>query len=312
MKVVLVLVVVGYCVVLVVVVNGNLKLGQWQIVFEQMGIIQGMVLWIICVVDKIVDIDKDYVMVIIDCGDCKIVIEGDKQFYVGDKVMVNWVIGDMEGDLDVDNVVMKLMVQWMRYSDQNGSNFEEIGIKGSDIYEIQVGDVDYYIGIKIILIIIIGDFVVVIELLLKDLLIDVGGGVDGDDILEGLVVDENVYVVIYEKDLNINLLKNLGMIFKMNIIYQVLLWSDKNGNGIYDVGENVIDQYDYCWKFVGISVIVGIGIGGIVNENWNDKDFVILFINVEVKEVFEGVDGGVIVGSDGVQGFVLFIDYKCK
>lgn len=310
MKVVLVLVVVGYCVVLVVVVNGNLKLGQWQIVFEQMGIIQGMVLWIICVVDKIVDIDKDYVMVIIDCGDCKIVIEGDKQFYVGDKVMVNWVIGDMEGDLDIDNMVIKVIVKWVSFSDQNGSDFKDFGI--GDSYEIQVVDVDCYIGIKIMLIIIIGDFVVVIELLLKDLLIDVGGGLDDDEILEGLVVDENVYVVIYEKDLNINLLKNIGMIFKMNIIYQVLLWSDKNGNGIYDVGENVIDQYDYCWKFVGISKIVGIGIGGIVNESWNDKDFVIFVINVEVKMVFEGVDGGVIVGSDGVQGFGLFIDYKCK
>ncbi|MDI8083819.1 hypothetical protein MJN69_30570, partial [Salmonella enterica subsp. enterica serovar Kentucky] len=42
-----------------------------------------------------------------------------------------------------------------------------------------------------------------------------------------------------EKDSNTNLLKNTGTTLKTNTTYQVLLWSDKNGNGTYDAGENV-------------------------------------------------------------------------
>lgn len=113
------------------------------------------------------------------------------------------------------------------------------------------------------------------ELLLKDLSTNTGGGADDDDIPEGPVVDENVHVVIHEKDSNTNLLKNTGTKLKTNTTYQVLLWSDKNGNGTYDAGENVTDQYDYRWKFVGTSAIAGTGTGGIVNESWNDKDLVI-------------------------------------
>ncbi len=119
-------------------------------------------------------------------------------------------------------------------------------------------------------------------------------------------------MVIHEKDSNTNLLKNSGTTLKTNTTYQVLLWSDKNGNGTYDAGENVTDQYDYRWKFVGTSKIAGTGTGGIVNESWNDKDLVIPVTNAEAKMAFEGADGGVTVGSDGVQGFGLSIDYKRK
>ncbi len=238
-KVALALVVAGYCAAPAVAANGNLKSGQWQIVSEQTGTIQGTVPWITRAADKTADTDKDHVTVTIDRGDRKIVTEGDKQFHVGDKVTVNWAIGDTEGDLDVDNAATKLTVQWMRYSDQNGSNPEEIGTKGSDTYEIQAGDADHYIGIKITPTTTTGDPAVATELLLKDLSTDAGGGADGDDIPEGPVVDENVHVVIHEKDSNTNLLKNSGTTLKTNTTYQVLLWSDKNGNGTYDAGENV-------------------------------------------------------------------------
>ncbi len=139
---------------------------------------------------------------------------------------------------------------------------------------------------------------------MKDLSTDAGGGSDDDEIPEGPVVDENVHVVIHEKDSNTNLLKNTGTTLKTNTTYQVLLWSDKNGNGTYDAGENVTDQYDYRWKFVGTSKIAGTGTGGIVNESWNDKDLVIPVTNVEAKAAFEGAEGGVTVGSDGVEALV--------
>ncbi|WP_082243119.1 SinI family autotransporter-associated protein [Salmonella enterica] len=307
-KVALALVVAGYCAAPAVAANGNLKSGQWQIVSEQTGTIQGSVPWI----TRAADTDKDHVTVTIDRGERKIVTEGDKQFHVGDKVTVNWAIGDTEGDLDTDNAATKLTVQWMRYSDQNGSNPEEIGTKGSDTYEIQAGDADHYIGIKITPTTTTGDPAVATELLLKDLSTNTGGGADDDDIPEGPVVDENVHVVIHEKDSNTNLLKNTGTKLKTNTTYQVLLWSDKNGNGIYDAGENVTDQYDYRWKFVGTSAIAGTGTGGIVNESWNDKDLVIPVTNAEAKTAFEGADGGVTVGTDGVQGFGLSIDYRRK
>lgn len=54
--------------------------------------------WITRAADKTADTDKDHVTVTIDRGDRKIVTEGDKQFHVGDKVTVNWAIGDTEGD----------------------------------------------------------------------------------------------------------------------------------------------------------------------------------------------------------------------
>ncbi|EDB3336431.1 hypothetical protein F9V99_16315 [Salmonella enterica subsp. enterica serovar Typhimurium] len=269
-KVALALVVAGYCAAPAVAANGNLKSGQWQIVSEQTGTIQGTVPWITRAADKTADTDKDHVTVTIDRGDRKIVTEGDKQFHVGDKVTVNWAIGDTEGDLDTDNTATKATVKWVSFSDQNGSDPKDLGT--GDSYEIQAADADRYIGIKITPTTTTGDPAVATELLLK----------------------------------------NSGTTLKTNTTYQVLLWSDKNGNGTYDAGENVTDQYDYRWKFVGTSKIAGTGTGGIVNESWNDKDLVIPVTNAEAKTAFEGADGGVTVGSDGVQGFGLSIDYKRK
>ncbi|EAP8962922.1 hypothetical protein LN258_001769 [Salmonella enterica subsp. enterica serovar Banana] len=310
-KVALALVVAGYCAAPAVAANGNLKSGQWQIVSEQTGTIQGTVPWITRAADKTADTDKDHVTVTIDRGVRTVVTEGDKQFHVGDKVTVNWAIGDTEGDLDTDNAATKQTVQWMRYSDQNGSNPEEIGTKGSDTYEIQAADADHYIGIKITPTTTTGDPAVATELLLKDLSTDAGGGSDDDEIPEGPVVDENVHVVIYESGSTTNLL-GTSTPLKTDTTYKVLLWSDKNSNGTYDTGEDVTSQYDYRWKFMGTSAKAGTGAGGIVNESWNDKDLVIPLTNAEAKEAFEGAEGGVTVGSDGVQGFGLSIDYKRK
>ncbi|SUH07815.1 membrane protein [Salmonella enterica subsp. enterica] len=139
------------------------------------------------------------------------------------------------------------------------------------------------------------------ELLLKDLSTDAGGGSDDDEIPEGPVVDENVHVVIYESGSTTNLL-GTSTPLKTDTTYKVLLWSDKNSNGTYDTGEDVTSQYDYRWKFMGTSAKAGTGAGGIVNESWNDKDLVIPLTNAEAKEAFEGAEGGVTVGSDGVQG----------
>ncbi|EJW0304232.1 hypothetical protein N8I29_003228 [Salmonella enterica] len=310
-KVALALVVAGYCAAPAVAANGNLKSGQWQSATEQTGTIQGTVPWITRAADKTADTDKDHVTVTIDRGVRTVVTEGDKQFHVGDKVTVNWAIGDTEGDLDTDNAATKQTVQWMRYSDQNGSNPEEIGTKGSDTYEIQAADADHYIGIKITPTTTTGDPAVATELLLKDLSTDAGGGSDDDDIPEGPVVDENVHVVIYESGSTTNLL-GTSTPLKTDTTYKVLLWSDKNSYGTYDTGEDVTSQYDYRWKFMGTSAKAGTGTGGIVNESWNDKDLVIPLTNAEAKEAFEGADGGVTVGSDGVQGFGLSIDYKRK
>lgn len=121
-KVALALVVAGYCAAPAVAANGNLKSGQWQIVSEQTGTIQGTVPWITRAADKTADTDKDHVTVTIDRGDRKIVTEGDKQFHVGDKVTVNWAIGDTEGDTDTDNTATKATVKWVSFSDQNGSD----------------------------------------------------------------------------------------------------------------------------------------------------------------------------------------------
>lgn len=52
-KVALALVVAGYCAAPAVAANGNLKSGQWQIVSEQTGTIQGTVPWITRAADKL-------------------------------------------------------------------------------------------------------------------------------------------------------------------------------------------------------------------------------------------------------------------
>ena len=56
-KVALALVVAGYCSVPAMAANGNLKSGQWQIVSDSTGTIQGTVPWITRAADKTTDTD---------------------------------------------------------------------------------------------------------------------------------------------------------------------------------------------------------------------------------------------------------------
>ncbi|WP_196210573.1 SinI family autotransporter-associated protein [Citrobacter sp. Res13-Sevr-PEB04-36] len=312
-KVALALVVAGYCSIPAMAADGNLKSGQWQIVTKTTGTIQGTVPWITRSATEIAETDKAHVSVTIDRGSRTVTSDGDKQFHVGDKVTVNWAIGDEQGDLDTNNTATKGTVQWMSYSDQSGSDGQEIGTAGSDTYEVQASDAGRYIGIKITPTTTTGDPNIATELLLNDLSTNTGGGSDSDDVPEGPVVDENVHVVIYESTSNTNLLGTTTNL-KTNATYKVLLWKDKAGGTAdrYDAGEEVTDKYDYRWKFTGTSKIAGTGAAGIVNESWNNRDLVIPITNAEAKTEFEGASGGVTIGTDGVQGFGLSIDYRLK
>lgn len=308
-KVALALAVAGYCAVPAVAANGNLKAGQWQSATESTDTIQGTIPWITRAADKTAETDKAHVTVTIDRGSRTVATEGDRQFHAGDKVTVNWAIGDTEGDLDADNTATKATVQWMSYSEQNGGDAKEVGTKGSDTYEIQATDADRYIGIKITPTTTTGDPNVATELLLNDLSTNAGGGSDDDDIPEGPVVDENVHVVIYEAGSTTNLLGTSTKL-KTNATYKVLLWKDKNASGTYDAGEEVTSEYNYRWKFTGNSLQLGT-MGGIVNATYNNSDLVIPLTNAEAKAAFDYADG-VTLGNDGVQGYGLSIDYQRK
>lgn len=312
-QVALALVVAGYCCAPAMAANAPLKSGQWQIVTESTGTIQGTVPWITRAADKVAEADKNHVTVSIDRGSRTLSgSEGDKQFHVGDKVTVNWAIGDTEGDLDASNTATKSTVVWVRSKNQNGSDAEEIsGTTGQDSYTIQAGDADYYLGIKITPTTTTGDPTTASVLLLGDLSTNAGGGADDDDIPEGPVVDENVKVVIYESGSTTNLLGTATKL-KTATTYKVLLWKDKNSNGSYDTGEDVTSDYNYRWKFTGTSLQLGAA-GGIINESHNNSDLVIPVTNAEAKGTFDNGDsGGVTLGNDGVQGYGLSIDYQRK
>lgn len=311
-RVALALVVAGYCSVPAIAANGNLKSGQWQFVTDSTGTIQGTVPWITRAADKVAETDKAHVAVTVDRGTRSSASEGDKQFHVGDKVTVNWAIGDTEGDLDTNNTATKATMVWVRSKNQDGSDAEEIsGTTGQDSYTIQVDDADYYLGIKITPTTTTGDPNIAPVLLLADLSTNAGGGADDDDIPEGPVVDENVKVVIHESGVNTNLLGTDAKL-KTNTTYQVLLWKDKNSNGKYDTGEDVTSDYNYRWKFTGTSKQLGTA-GGLVSSTYNNSDLVVPVTNAEAKAAFDnGESGGVTLGNDGVQGYGLSIDYQRK
>lgn len=311
-KVALALVVAGYCSVPAMAANGNLKSGQWQVVTDTTGTIQGTVPWITRAADKVAETDKAHVTVTVDRGTRTGTSEGDKQFHVGDKVTVNWAIGDTEGDLDTSNTATKATMVWVRSKNQDGSDAVEISeTTGQDSYTIQADDADYYLGIKITPTTTTGDPNVATVLLLGDLSTNAGGGADDDDIPEGPVVDENVKVVIHESGVNTNLLGTDAKL-KTNTTYQVLLWKDKNSNGKYDTGEDVTSDYNYRWKFTGNSLQLGAA-GGLVSSSYNNTDLVVPVTNAEAKSAFDnGESGGVTLGNDGVQGYGLSIDYQRK
>ncbi len=131
--------------------------------------------------DKTADTDKDHVTVTIDRGErTRPKAISSSTLAIRSRELGDWRYGRRP---DTDNAATKLTVQWMRYSDQNGSNPEaDVAgrTKGSDTYEIQAGDADHYIGIKITPTTTTGDPAVAAELLLKDLSTDAGGGADDD------------------------------------------------------------------------------------------------------------------------------------
>lgn len=311
-KVALALVVAGYCSVPAMAANGNLKSGQWQIVSDSTGTIQGTVPWITRAADKTTDTDKDHVTVTVERASRTVISEGDKQFHVGDKVTLNWAIGDTEGDLDANNTATKATMVWVRSKNQDGLDAAEIsGTTGQDSYTIQADDADYYLGIKMTPTTTTGDPNAATVLLLGDLSTNAGGGADDDDIPEGPVVDENVKVVVYESGSTTNLL-GTETTLKTNTTYKVLLWKDKNSNGTYDTGEDVTSDYNYRWKFTGNSKQLGAA-GGLVSSTYNNTDLVVPVTNAEAKSAFDnGESSGVTLGNDGVQGYGLSIDYQRK
>lgn len=311
-KVALALALAGYCAVPAMAAEGQLKAGQWQSVTGNTGSIQGTVPWITRSATEITEADKAHVTVTVDRGSRTANTEGDRQFHVGDKVTVNWAIGDEQGDLDVNNTATKATVQWMSYSDQSGSDPKEIGTKGSDSYTIVDADADRYIGIKMTPTTTTGDPNVAPEILLNDLSANAGGGSDSDDIPEGPVFDDAVHVVIYEAGTTTNLLGTTTTL-KTNTIYKVLLWKDKAGGEAnrYDAGEDVTSQYNYRWRFTGTSLQLGTA-GGLVNPENNNKDLVIPVTNAQAKSAFDYTGDGITIGNDGVQGYGLSIDFQRK
>lgn len=109
-KVALALALAGYCAVPAIAADGQLKAGQWQSVTENTGSIQGTVPWITRSATDIADTDKAHVTVTVDRGSRTVSSEGDRQFHVGDKVTINWAIGDEQGDLDNNNTATKATV----------------------------------------------------------------------------------------------------------------------------------------------------------------------------------------------------------
>lgn len=280
--------------------------------FRQHGDDSGTVPWITRAADKTTDTDKDHVTVTVERASRTVISEGDKQFHVGDKVTLNWAIGDTEGDLDANNTATKATMVWVRSKNQDGSDAAEIsGTTGQDSYTIQADDADYYLGIKMTPTTTTGDPNAATVLLLGDLSTNAGGGADDDDIPEGPVVDENVKVVVYESGSTTNLL-GTETTLKTNTTYKVLLWKDKNSNGTYDTGEDVTSDYNYRWKFTGNSKQLGAA-GGLVSSTYNNTDLVVPVTNAEAKSAFDnGESSGVTLGNDGVQGYGLSIDYQRK
>ncbi|QLN20086.1 hypothetical protein HVZ29_15160 [Escherichia coli] len=312
-KVALALALAGYCAVPVAMADdqarNNLRAGQWQSVSESTGTIQGTVPWITRSSTEVAEADKAHVTITIDRNGRTATGDADKQFHIGDKLNVNWAIGDTQGDLDTDNTATKATVQWMSYSDQQGGDPKPIGTVGSDSYTIAAADADRYIGLKITPTTTTGDPNVAPLLELYDLSTNAGGGSDSDDIPEGPVFDDAVKVVIYEADTTTNLLGSATKL-KTGTTYKVLLWKDSNGDGTYEAGEDVTSQYNYRWRFTGTSLQLGTA-GGLVNPSQNNQDLVIPVTNADAKTAFD-YTGNLTLGNDGVQGYGLSIDYQRK
>lgn len=102
-KIALALALAGYCAVPAIAANesgGNLKSGQWVILSDSTGTLQGTVPQVNRSATETTATDKDHVTVTIDRGSRTATTDFDKQFHIDDTVTVNWAIGDTEGDAD--------------------------------------------------------------------------------------------------------------------------------------------------------------------------------------------------------------------
>ncbi len=125
-----------------------------------------------------------------------------------------------------------------------------------------------------------------------------GGGADGDDIPEGPVVDENVHVVIHEKDSNTNLLKNTGRNSK-RIQPTVLPGAIRTATAPMMPVKNVTDQYDYRCTVTPAQLqvlvpAVSLTKAGTIKTLSSHQ-------RADAKTAFEGADGGVTVVDRYVQ-----------
>ena len=309
-RVALALAVAGYCSIPSALAAGenNLKSSVTWVETGETGKIEGTVPWITRSASETAAGDKDHVTVSVDRGSRSATTDADRQLHVGDKVTINWAIGDTEGDLDDNNTATKATVVWTRSKNQNGSDAAEIsGTTGSDSYTITEVDADYYIGVKMKPTTTTGtpnqdpnpDTV----LRLVDLSADAGGGSDSDDLPTGPVVDESIKVGIYESGSTTNLIGGTTAL-KTNTTYTVRIWQEKGGNDTYDAGTDVdvTSKYDYMWKFTGTSLQLGTQ-GG--DSSVQNQDLVIPVTNAEAKaSIFPSA------GNDGVQGYGLSIKYK--
>lgn len=320
-KIALALALAGYCSVPAALAadesGGNLKAQTgWTSDSRTTGTIQGTVPWLNRSADVLVDVPADtaHVTVTVDrhgrAGDAS--SAAYRQLHVGDTVTVTWGIGDTQGDIDGEggtkNNATKATIKWTSFTDDSGAGGVELAT-GDNSYTIKKADISKYIGLKITPTTTTGDPATGIELTLNDISSNDGGGDDTDDLPSGPVVDDNLHVVIHEEGSNTNLLTTATKL-KTNTTYQVLLWSDKDGDGTYDAGEDVTNDYHYRWRFTGTSLQLGTA-GGIANPSTNDADLVIPVTNAQAKTAFDYASG-ITIGNDGIQGYGLSIDYQHK
>ncbi|EEJ7232245.1 hypothetical protein JK365_15550 [Salmonella enterica subsp. enterica serovar Ceyco] len=311
-KIALALALAGYCAVPAVAANesGNLKTGQWVVLTESTGQLQGTKPGII---SEASTGEKDHVKVTVDRHGRAATTEAEKQLHVGDTLTVSWAIDDTEGDVDngtnntgAANALTTATIQWIRSDTDvvDSSTIDISGAVGQVSYTITDADASKYLGISITPttstgIPNVGDVLKIADLSSQS---------DSDDVPDGPVVDEKLKVSIYKDGETTNLLGGSTPI-TLNTTYKVLLWSDRDGNGTYSADENVTDKYNYRWKLTGQSKQLNTS-GGIINESHNNQPLVVPQTNAEAKTSFDG--SGLTLSADGVQGYGLSIDYQAK
>lgn len=321
-KIALALMLAGYC--SVPAAYAETTADGWVMESQSTGAFNGTVPWIVRSDGRKAEQDKNHVIVTVDRSNREDKTPDDgsvewKRLHVGDKVTVSWALDDEQGDVDNNgtlNAATKATIKWKSYTDNSGTGEAAVGTDGSDSYTITKSDRGHYIGLRMTPTSTSGIPTTGVEIQIKDLTTDAGGGgnyPDDSDVPSGPVINDNLHVSIYKDGATTNLLKDSAPI-ALDSTYKVLLWSDENGNNKYDTGEDVTNNYHYRWRFTGTSKSSTPGAaGGFVAESKWDQPLVVPVTNAEAKTAFDNTDsGGVVIGADGVQGYGLSIDYKHK